>query len=74
MKHLDNLVQDRLAKERMQYQHLSSMLGKFKKPDKILRSQELLKKKEDDYVTFLNRNYPVGYCYRRRRNFTIGQL
>lgn len=59
MKRLDNLVQESLERERLQYKQFSGMLGRFTSKANVAKSQQNLKRKEDEYLTFLNKNYPV---------------
>lgn len=60
MKRIDNLVQESLEREREYYKRFAGMLGRYSKKDNVTMSHQNLRKKEDDYVAFLNKHYPVS--------------
>lgn len=59
LKKVDNLLQKSLQQEVSKYKEMSKMLDQLGR-DRFRQKREQIKKKEDEYVAFLNKYQQVG--------------
>ena len=70
LRKVDNLLQMRIEEERKQYIETTQSLN-LKNRERIRKSHEIFKKKQNEYVSFMKKNLEVYRSNIRTRLYTI---